>query len=351
MIAADMSAPFDAVLLVSFGGPLGVEDIRPFLANVLRGRRVPPGRVDEVAHHYELFGGVSPLTAYTMAQADALRHRLRDRGLDLPVYVGMRNWAPLLPDVLAQMSADGVRRAVGVLAAAHRSYSSCTQYRQNVLQAREAVHAVGARPVDVTYVGDWHLHDGFLLAVADQVLVARESLAESQRERARLVFTAHSVPESMPGVTTYRRQLETSAAEVARRLGIDDWTLVFQSRSGRPEDPWLGPDVNDYLRNAHARGDLEAVILCPIGCVCEHIEVLYDVAHVAGETCDALGLPMARAASVNAHPAFIDALADVVLRTWDTYKRGRPLTLVHPDQPNATELPPPVRPASPPRHA
>jgi ferrochelatase len=346
MIAADMSAPFDAVLLVSFGGPLGLEDIRPFLANVLRGRRVPPARVEEVAHHYELFGGVSPITAYTTAQAEGLRRQLRERGLDLPVYVGMRNWAPLLPDVLAQMAADGVRRAVGVLAAAHRSYSSCTQYRQNVLQAREAVHTAGARPVEVTYVGDWHLHDGFLTAQADQVVVARESLAESQRAGARLVFTAHSVPESMAGVKTYRQQLQTSAAEVARRLGIDDWVLVFQSRSGRPEDPWLGPDVNDYLRDAHARGGLEAVIVCPIGFVCDHIEVLYDLDHEARETCEALGLPMARAASVNAHPAFIETLADVVLRTWDTYKRGRPLTLVHADHPNATELPPPVRPAT-----
>ena len=344
MIDADMAAPFDAVLLVSFGGPQGLDDIRPFLANVLRGRRIPPERIEEVAHHYELFGGVSPLTMYTMTQAEGLRRRLRHRGLDLPVYVGMRNWTPLLPDTLAQMSRDGIRRAIGVLAAAHRSYSSCTQYRHNVLQAREAVYASGVRPVDVTYVGDWHLHDGLLTAVADRVVVARDTLPASHRDGAKLVFTAHSVPASMPGADTYRQQLQVSAAEVARRLAFTDWALVFQSRSGRPEDPWLDPDVNDYLRTEHARGRLGAVILSPIGFVCDHIEVLYDLDREAAQTCKDLGVPMARAESVNAHPAFIGTLADVVVRTWDTYKRGRPLMLVHPEHPNARELPPPVRP-------
>ena len=341
-----MSAPFDAVLLVSFGGPQGLDDIRPFLANVLRGRRIPPQRIEEVAHHYELFGGVSPLTAYTMAQADGLRTHLRARGLDLPVYVGMRNWTPLLPDVLAQMARDGVRRAIGVTSAAHRSYSSCTQYKQNVLQAREATFATGARPIDVTYVGDWHLQDGFLTAVADHVLTARDTLPVDLQSKARLVFTAHSVPATMTGATTYQKQLEVSSAEVARRLGIDDWALVFQSRSGRPEDPWLDPDVNDYLRAEHARGGLEAVILSPIGFVCDHVEVLYDLDHEAKATCDQLGLPMARASAVNAHPAFVGALAEMVIRTWEIYKGGRPLMLVNAEKPNATELPPPALPGA-----
>ena len=337
---------FDAVLVVCFGGPQGLDDIRPFLANVLRGRRIPPERIEEVAHHYELFDGVSPLTAYTNDQADGLRRQLAARGLPLPVYVGMRNWSPLLPDVLTQMARDGVRRAIGVIAAAHRSYSSCTQYRHNVLQAREALVAAGGPPVDVTYVGDWHLHDGFLTAVADGVVVARDSLPAGVQDMARLVFTAHSVPTAMAGAETYRLQLRHSAAEVARRLGVSDWDLVFQSRSGRPEDPWLAPDVNDYLREEHARGGLQAVILSPIGFACDHIEVLYDLDHEARDTCDAIGLPMARASSVNAHPAFVDALADMVVRTWETYKRGRPLTLVHPEQPNARELAPPVTPKS-----
>jgi ferrochelatase len=339
-----MAAPFDAVLLVSFGGPQGLDDIRPFLANVLRGRRIPPQRIEEVAHHYERFGGVSPITRYTTDQADGLARQLTRRGLELPIYVGMRNWTPLLPDVLAQMSRDGVRRAIGVIAAAHRSYSSCTQYKQNVLQARESVRAGGQRPVEVTYVGDWHLHDGFLTAVADHVVRARDTLPESLQQEARLVFTAHSVPTTMAGAATYQRQLHASAAEVARRLGVEDWALVFQSRSGRPEDPWLEPDVNDYLRTEHARGGLRAVILSPIGFVCDHIEVLYDLDHEARTTCDEIGLPMARASAVNAHPAFVDAMAEMVARTWQTYKGGRPIALVHPEHPNARELPPPVTP-------
>jgi ferrochelatase len=345
MIGAAMPAPFDAVLLVSFGGPMGLDDIRPFLANVLRGRRIPPQRIEDVALHYERFGGVSPITRHTMDQADGLRRVLAARNIELPVYVGMRNWTPLLPDVLARMADDGVRRAIGVLAAAHRSYSSCTQYKQNVLQAREAVFAGGRRPVDVSYVGDWHLHDGFLTAVADHIVRARDTLPADLQGAARLVFTAHSVPVSMSGADTYRQQLLNSAAEVARRLGTHDWALVFQSRSGRPEDPWLDPDVNDYLRAEHAKGGLQSVILSPIGFVCDHIEVLYDLDHEARETCEAIGLPMARAAAVNAHPAFIGAMADMVVHAWDTYRRGRPLTLVHPLQPNATELPPPVHPA------
>lgn len=336
--------PFDAVLLVSFGGPAGPDDIRPFLANVLRGRRVPAERIEDVAHHYELFGGVSPLTRHTVDQADVLRVHLASRGLPLPVYVGMRNWRPLLPDVLAQMARDGVRRAVGVLAAAHRSYSSCTQYRHNVLQAREALWAEGGRRLEVTYVSDWHLHDGFVEAVADGIHVARASLPGAHREHARVVFTAHSVPAQMPGADMYRVQLHASAVQVASRMGVHDWALAFQSRSGRPEDPWLGPDVNDYLHAEHASGDLDAVILSPLGFVCDHIEVLYDLDHEARETCDALGLPMARASAVNAHPAFVRALADSVVETWDRYRTGRPLTLVHPDSPNARELPPPVTP-------
>ena len=339
-----MPSPFDAILLVSFGGPLGPDDIRPFLANVLRGRRIPPQRIEEVAHHYELFGGISPLTRYTNDQAEGLRRQLTARGLELPVYIGMRNWVPLLPDVLAQMARDGRRRAIGILAAAHRSYSSCTQYRHNVLQAREETWAAGHQPVDVTYVGDWHLHDGFLTAVADHVVVARDTLSADVQAAARLVFTAHSVPLAMAGAESYRWQLRNSAAEVARRLGITDWDLVFQSRSGRPEDPWLEPDVNDYLRQQHALGGLRAVILSPIGFVCDHIEVLYDLDHEARETCDALGLPMARASAVNAHPAVVGAMAAMAIRTWASSQRGRPLTLVAADRPNAMELPPPVRP-------
>ncbi len=340
------AAPFDAVLLVSFGGPQGPADIRPFLSNVLRGRNIPAARLEEVAHHYELFGGVSPLTTYTMEQADGLRRELASRGLPLPVYVGMRNWAPLLPDVLQHMARDGVRRAIGVLAAAQRSYSSCTQYRHNVRQANEELVAAGGRAVEVTYVGDWHRHEGFTAAVADHTRQAYERLPPDLRSRARLAFTAHSIPAHMPGVAMYQQHLRDSAADVAALLGVADWTLTYQSRSGRPEDPWLEPDINDWIRGEHAKGRLEAVVVSPIGFVCDHIEVLYDLDHEARATCDELGVAMARASSVNAHPAFVSTLADAVSATWDRYRSGRALPLVNAEQPNARELPPPVRPSA-----
>jgi ferrochelatase len=324
---------FDAVLVIAFGGPQGRDDVRPFLANVLRGRRVPPSRVEEVAHHYELFNGVSPLTELTMKQASLLRSRLSDRGMPMPVYVGMRNWHPFLADTLAEMSRAGVRRAVGFLAAAQRSYSSCTQYRENVDAARATLKDAGLHDVEIVYVGDWHTHPGFIEANADHALEALGHLPADVRDRARLVFTAHSIPVSMAERFPYQRQLEETARAVAdsvtRKHGgaPREWALVFQSRSGRPEDPWLGPDVCDYLREQRPRG-LAAVVLAPIGFVCDHIEVLYDLDVEAAAVCREIGLPMARAKAVNDHPRFADAMTDAVLQAVERYAGGRPLPLV-----------------------
>lgn len=319
--------PFDAVLVVAFGGPQGLADIRPFLANVVRGRRIPPERVEEVAGHYEHFGGVSPLTEITMRQADGLRQRLAAQGVNLPVYVGMRNWHPLLPDVLSTMAGDGVRRVIGFICAAHRSYSSCTQYKENVLDARAQAVVAGLSDVGVTYVDDWHTHEGFVDANARHVTDALATLPQAVRDHARLVFTAHSIPTTMAAADRYKAQLLESSRLVAERLGRTDWALVFQSRSGRPSDPWLEPDVCHYLRAERAKG-LDAAVLCPIGFVCDHIEVLYDLDFEAAAVCREIGLPMARAHSVNDDPAFVDLMADVVLRTWVRYGTGRPLPLV-----------------------
>jgi ferrochelatase len=321
-----MSQPFDAVLLVAFGGPQGPDDVRPFLANVLRGRRVAPERVEEVAHHYERFGGVSPLTELTRRQAHDLQDRLSARGVALPVHIGMRNWHPFLADALTAMSAQGIRRAVGVLAAAQRSYSGCLQYKENVRDARAALVPRAAADVDVTYVRDWHQHQGFIDANTDHVRTALAQLPPDVREHARLVFTAHSIPLSMAERYPYEEQLRASARLVASAVGRQDWALVYQSRSGRPQDPWLEPDVNDYLRREHEAG-LEAVVLCPIGFLCDHIEVLFDLDVEAAEVCRDIGLPMARAEAVNTHPRFIDALADAVIDVLDRYRAGRPLPL------------------------
>lgn len=318
---------FDSVLVVAFGGPNGPADIRPFLARVLKGRRVTPERVEEVAHHYELFGGVSPITALTERQAEGLSKRLAAAGHALPVYIGMRNWHPLLADTLTAMHLAGRRHAVGFIAAPHHSYSSCQQYRENVADARSQLREATGADVDVTYVGSWFDHPLFVEVNARHIGEALERLPASVRSQASLVFTAHSIPQSMAETSRYSDQLRESARLVAEKIGTLDWTLVFQSRSGRPEDPWLEPDVCAYLRAEQAQG-LKAAIVCPIGFVCDHIEVLYDLDREAADVCREIGLPMARAEAVNDDPLFLDMMADMVLRTLTRYERGRPLPLV-----------------------
>jgi ferrochelatase len=332
--AKNVTNPFDAVLVIAFGGPQAPPDVRPFLENVLRGRRVAPGRIDEVAHHYEIVGGRSPLTELTERQADGLRQRLANAGHPLPVYVGMRNWHPFLSDTLAEMSRAGIRRVIGVIAAAHRSYSSCTQYRENVAEARASLAQQGLHDVEVTYVSDWYDHPLFIAANADRIRVAIEKLTLDARDRARIVFTAHSIPVSMANRYPYQQQFEESARLVMETEAASSFSqarlphaTVYQSRSGRPEDPWLGPDICDYLRNEHAQG-LDAALLCPIGFLCDHVEVLYDLDVEAADVARELQLPIARAEAVNDHPLFLDMLADVVLRVYGRYHHARPLELV-----------------------
>jgi ferrochelatase len=330
--------PFDAVLVIAFGGPQSPADIRPFLENVLRGRRVAPGRIDEVAHHYEVVGGRSPITELTERQAEGLAARLAQSGHPLPVFVGMRNWHPYLADTLAAMSRAGIRRAVGVIAAAHRSYSSCTQYRENVADARAALARQGLPDVEVSYVTDWFDHPSFVAANADRILTALRGWPPSLRDRARIVFTAHSIPETMAARYPYRAQFMESArlvhADLVRDAAAADparqdagYATVYQSRSGRPEDPWLGPDICEYLRDAHAKG-LEAAVLAPIGFLCDHVEVLFDLDVEAAAVCREIGLPMLRAQAVNDHPLFIEALTDAVLQLCRRYEHARPLELV-----------------------
>ena len=317
---------FDSVLLISFGGPNGLADIRPFLQRVLHGRRVAPERVEEVAHHYELFNGVSPITALTHKQAEGLRQRLREAGSPLPVYVGMRNWHPLLADTLRRMYEDGARNALGFIAAAHHCYSSCQQYRENVADARETLRRDTGGDVKITYVRSWFDHPLFIEANAAHVREALWRLPLDLRMSARLIFTAHSIPTPMAEASQYEAQLAVSAAAVAELVGLP-WALVYQSRSGRPSDPWLEPDVCDYLRRARAAG-LEAAILCPIGFVCDHIEVLYDLDREAADVCREIGITMVRAAAVNDDPLFLDMMADVVLDAVAWYEGGRPLPIV-----------------------
>ena len=337
-----MRNPFDAVLLISFGGPQGLDEIRPFLRNVLRGRSIPETRLEAVAKHYEGFAGMSPLTSITMQQAKGLRARLAVEPSPLPVYVGMRNWHPFLEDTLIEMANAGVRRVLALTLAAHHSYSSCGQYKQNVIQARQYLRSRTNIDLEFTYVADWHNHEGFIKANSDQIKRACNALAPALRAKAKVVFTAHSIPRAMARESRYEEDLRESAVLIANELGHSDWALVYQSRSGHPEQPWLGPDVCEYLRKERNRG-LTAVVLSPLGFVADHIEVLYDLDSEANTVCREIGLVMQRAAAVNDHPLFLDMLADVILKTTLRYSNGRPLSITTLVDPAKIEPPPPDR--------
>ena len=299
---------YDAVLLIAYGGPNGMVDVRPYLSNVLRGRRAPAGRVDEVARHYEIFGGRSPLTDLTLRQAAALEVNLRGSGRTLPVYVGMRNWTPYLHETLERMRSAGVRRALGIVMAAHRSYASWDQYQENVAAARARV-GDGAPQVD--YVAPWHDHPGFVEAQAARVTASLSALPAAQREETPLLFTAHSIPLGMARESAYAEEIAASARLVAQRLGHARWRVAYQSRSGDPRDPWLEPDVGDVIRTL-AREGADAVVVIPIGFVCDHIEVLYDLDIEARKIADGAGIAFHRAGTVMDHPAFIGMLGDLV---------------------------------------
>ncbi len=300
---------FDAVLTIGFGGPERPEDIRPFLENVTRGRRIPPARIEEVAHHYERIGGKSPLNELTFRQAEALRARLKAQGCPLPVHVGMRNWRPFLADTVRRMSEDGVARAIGLILAAQQSESSWEQYQRNVA---DAVARAGVM-LTVEYAPPVFDHPGFIEAAARRVQECLARVPESQLQRTIILFTAHSIPASDPFTARYVEQLNASARLVAERLNHPAWRLVYQSRSGRPQDPWLEPDVNDALRQL-AQDGVTRVVVAPVGFVCDHVEVLYDLDIEAAQTAKEVGVTLFRAQTVNDDGDFIEALTDVVKR-------------------------------------
>lgn len=319
--------PFDAVLIVSFGGPQGPNDVRPFLQNVLRGKKVPIQRIDELSRNYQRFGGVSPITRLTLGQADGLHRRLKDRGIDLPVYVGMRNWHPFIADVLCEMAEGGVRRAIGFIASPHHSPASCGQYRRAVADARHSLVQRGLPDVQITYVDSWYDHQGFVNALAGHAAAALNELEPALRDQARIVFTAHSIPVRMAHACRYLEQLATTAKLVAGRLGRSDWAVAYHSRSGPPQEAWLEPDICDYLRAERATG-LKAALISPIGFTCDNVEVLCDLDARAEAACAELNLPMARARMVNDDPLFVDMMADVVQQVYERYRKFPPLPIV-----------------------
>jgi len=300
---------YDAVLMIAFGGPTQPADIRPFLANVSRGRSIPAERLEVVAHHYELIGGRSPLNELTFRQARALEAALADSGTRLRVYVGMRNWTPYLAETLAAMRADGVRRAVGVIMSPHQSEASWGRYQHDVAVTRERV----AGAPDVDYAEPWPTHPLFIAAVADRLRAALAQVDTTARDEVPVVFTAHSIPTAMAARSGYAEQVAASARLVADAVGVQRWQVAYQSRSGNPRDAWLEPDIGAVIGAAAQHGD-RAVVVVPVGLVCDHVEVLYDLDIAARQAADAAGMQYVRAATVNDHPLFIQMLADVVQR-------------------------------------
>jgi ferrochelatase len=301
---------YDAILIVGFGGPEGPDDVMPFLENVLRGRPVPRERMLEVAEHYHHFQGVSPINAQVRELIEALRPELEEAGIDLPIFWGNRNWHPMLTDTLQNMADLGVRRALAVVLSAYSSYSGCRQYREDIQKAREAVGA-DAPVVDKMRV--YYNHPDWVAINALRVREALEQLAEDRRSTARLAFTAHSIPQSQADNCNYEKQLRETCRLVAEAAGVgpEQWELVYQSRSGRPSDPWLGPDILEHLDAIHQAGAAD-VIVQPVGFLSDHMEVMYDLDEEAKTRAGELGLNMLRAGTAGSHPVFVKMLAELI---------------------------------------
>jgi protoporphyrin/coproporphyrin ferrochelatase len=295
----------DAVLLIGFGGPTRGAEIRPFLDNILRGRPIPKERYEEVVHHYEVMGGRSPYNELTMRQADALRARLRRDAIEIPVVVGMRNWTPYVLEAMRDLVRDRARRVLGFILAAHRCEASWERYQVAVDAARSEM---GVDAPQVEYPRPWHTHPKFIEAASARVEGALARLDQIDAKRAELIFTAHSIPVSMDSASGYADQIRESAAMVASKLNRDSWTLAFQSRSGAPRDPWLEPDISEAIRNLDGR----PAIVMPLGFLCDHVEVAYDLDVEAAKIARECGVKMNRAGTVADHPAFIDMMADIV---------------------------------------
>jgi ferrochelatase len=305
---AQQTIPYDAVLLVSFGGPEGMDDVLPFLENVLRGRNVPRERMLQVAHHYELFGGVSPINEQNRNLIGALKKELETNGPSLPIYWGNRNWHPLLTDTVPQMAKDGVKRALAFVTSAYSSFSSCRQYLQNISDARSIA---GHSAPTIDKLRAFYNHPFFIAANAEHVHNALSELGATSSP-VHLAFTAHSIPTSMAVNCGYAFQLNEAGRLVSEAVGIENWKLVYQSRSGPPTQPWLGPDVCEYLRNLKERGVLD-VVIAPIGFVSDHMEVIYDLDVEATQLAQEIGINLRRAATAGTHPLFVKMIRELIM--------------------------------------
>ncbi|MGH9356106.1 MAG: ferrochelatase [Terriglobia bacterium] len=314
-----MITNYEAVIVLSFGGPEKREDVLPFLENVLHGKDVPRARMLQVAEHYYRLGGRSPINDQNRQLIAALESELARHGPHLPVYWGNRNWHPRLADTLQVMKRDGVRRALAFVTSAYSSYSGCRQYLEDIARARSEIGA-GAPQIDK--LRTFYNHPGFIAALASRVSAAMAEVPFERKPAAHLVYTAHSIPASMARDSRYVEELRETCALVSRTVGRDGDSLVYQSRSGPPAQPWLEPDILDYLRRLPARG-ISDIVIAPVGFVSDHLEVLYDLDTEAKSLCDGLNMHMVRASTVGSHPDFIRMIRELIVeRVEDSPRRA-----------------------------
>ncbi|PQO33741.1 ferrochelatase [Blastopirellula marina] len=301
--------PYDALLLLSFGGPEKPDDVIPFLENVLRGRNVPRERMLEVAEHYYHFGGKSPINDQNRALIEALTAELKQHEIDLPIYWGNRNWHPLLTDTMQQMHAAGVRRALVFVTSIFSSYSGCRQYREDIQKAQAEL---GLESITFDKIRTFYNHPAFIETMADRVRDAIDELPAEGAEKRKVLFTAHSIPNAMASNCDYEKQLEESSRLIAEAIGIDQWSLVYQSRSGPPNQPWLEPDVCDAIRQLADSKSADQIVLVPVGFVSDHMEVIYDLDDEAANLSQQLGIPLARAKTAGTHPTFVAMIRQLI---------------------------------------
>jgi len=324
---------YDAILVVSFGGPESREDVIPFLETVLRGRNVPRERLLTVAEHYYHFEGKSPINQQTRSLIAALEAELRRHGPHLPIYWGNRNWHPFLAETLRKMKDDGIRRALGFVTSAYSSYSGCRQYREDIARAQSEV-GLGAPEVDKLRA--FFNHPGFVEVAIERVRDALREVPANVRDNAQVIYTAHSIPLAMANTSDYVKQLDEVRRLVSSALDLKADALVYQSRSGSPGQPWLSPDILEYLREIKARNSASAVVLVPISFISDHMEVLYDLDVEAKQLCDSLGLPMARAKTAGTHPKFVAMIRELILERVNPQSERRALGSLGP-RPDACE--------------
>lgn len=336
---------YDALLIVSFGGPESREDVIPFLENVLRGRNVPRERMLAVAEHYYHFEGKSPINQQTRDLISAIKTELAKNGPALPIYWGNRNWHPMLADTLREMKGDGIRRALAFVTSAFSSYSGCRQYREDIAHSQAQV---GSGAPEIEKLRAFFNHPGFIQATEDRLREALAQVPDRARQNVQVVYTAHSIPISMANTCDYVQQLQEVRKLVSSRIGITNDVLVYQSRSGAPGQPWLEPDILDYLRELKERDLASAVVLAPISFISDHMEVHYDLDIEARQLCDSLSLPMVRAKTVGVHPQFVSMIRELIVeRTSGAERRALGALGARTDVCEENCCPAPQRPARP----